>query len=91
MEMDGRIHRQRIKGLPMTLLTILTIAMVASAFDFVTFVVIPYENHDYSGTTETCSDFEHMHYFAGFTVGQSDLSAVFASLLNDKGKVRFGL
>lgn len=91
MEMDGRIHRQRIKGLPMTLLTILTIAMVASAFDFVTFVVIPYENHDYSVRTYTYSDVEHMHYFAGFTFGQNDLIAVSAAFLNDKGKACFGL
>lgn len=91
MEMDGRIHRQRIKGLPMTLLTILTIAMVASTFDFVTFVVIPYENHDYSVHTYTYADVEHMHYFAGFTFGQNDSIAVSAAFLNDKGKERFGL
>lgn len=91
MEMDGRIHRQRIKGLPMTLLTILTIAMVASTFDFVTFVVIPYENHDYSVHTYTYADVEHMHYFAGFTFGQNDLIAVSAAFLDDKGKERFGL
>lgn len=91
MEMDGRIHRQRIKGLPMTSLTAMTIAMVASTFDFVTFVVIPYGTHDCSVHTYTYLDVEQMHCFAGFTFGQNDLIAVSAAFLDDKGKERFGL
>lgn len=91
MEMDGRIHQQRIKGLPMTLLTAMTIAMVTSVFDFVTFAVIPYENCDCSVHTYTYSDVKQMHCFAGFTFGQNDSIAVSAAFLSDKGKERFGL
>lgn len=84
---DGRIRKQRVKGIPLTALTRTSVCFVSSVFDFVAFVGMPYDSDDTSVQVCSIDNLEHAQTCAGFSFANNDVLKVSTLFLSDEVEV----
>ncbi len=72
IDSDKNVYYQRIIGIPCTVLTAITVAMINSVFDFIVFVGMPNGSSKCSVQTYTVDSIKRHHIFSGFDFGEKN-------------------